>query len=282
MGTSPRLFTKIVISLVLVLLFNTKVSAQDDGVIDYSVIARYLKGNAPAADADVIIYADGKEFKKLKTDKNGKIKVELEYGPQYKVVFTKPGCVSSYMLLNAKIPDKKKSTISGFKQDVYFIERNNAKDVDTVRYKYPFTKWAFSNSDNGFREDLSYLKEFESGVFKVDLLAAKDKSDKEVKEKAEGDAKDKAMQTKKAADKKKREDLRAEQKKRIKITGKILTAGTKQKPVENAEVFLVNEQGKKIETSTSNELGGFVFTKINPGENYMIESGDQNEKFQRC
>lgn len=259
-------------------LYSCFLQAQDDGFVDYQVIAKIHGTSNPAAGADVTIYADKKEIKKLKTDKGGRLKVELDYGPQYKVVFEMPGCVTSYMFLDSKVPDKKKVVIAGFAQDVYFIERNNVKNLDTARYRHPFTKWAWSSGDNRFKEDAEYLKEFESGIFKEDVLAAKEKAVKDAKDKAELEAKAKALADKKAADRKRREALRAEMKKKTKIAGKIVSTGTNFKPFSGTRIFLVNDKGVKVESSTANELGGFAFTKINPGENFTIEAEGIDKK----
>lgn len=277
MKVSRFSFQGIIFSCVFVLC-SCFLQAQDDGFVDYQVIAKIHGTSQPAAGADVTIYADKKEVHKLKTDKNGKLKVELDYGPQYKVVFTMPGCVSSYMLLNSKVPEKKKVIIAGFAQDVYFIERNNVKNLDTARYRHPFTKWAWSSGDNRFKEDAEYLKEFESGIFKEDILAAKEKADKDAKDKAASDAKAKALADKKAADRKRREALRAEMKKKIKIAGKIVSTGVNFKPFSGTRIFLLNGKGEQIETSTANELGGFTFTKINPGEDFSIRAEGINKK----
>ncbi|MGZ3864223.1 MAG: OmpA family protein [Bacteroidia bacterium] len=277
MKLSPFSFTKIFMSCFFILCFYF-LKAQDEGFVDYQVTAKMLGTGSPAADAAVTIYADKKEIQKLKTDKNGKLKVELDYGPEYKIVFTKPGCVTSYMLLNSKVPEKKKVIIAGFGQDVIFIERMNTQNADTMRYKYPFTKWAYDINENKFKEDLGYVEEFKSGIFKEDVLAAKDKSAKDAKEKADKEAKAKALTDKKAADRKRREALRAEMKKKIKIAGKIVGSGVNFKPFSGTQIFLLNDKGIEVETSTANELGGFTFTKLIPGENFTIRAEGINKK----
>ncbi|MGZ4040438.1 MAG: OmpA family protein [Bacteroidia bacterium] len=263
---------------VILCLFSYVLSAQDDGFVDYQVTAKMLGTGSPAADANVTIYADKKEIRKLKTDKNGRLKVELDYGPEYKIVFTKPGCVTSYMLLNSNVPEKKKVIIAGFGQDVIFIERMNTQNTDTMRYRYPFTKWAYDLTENKFKEDLGWVEEFKSGIFKADVLAAKAQAEKDAKEKAEKEAKAKALADKKAADRKRREALRAEMKKKVKIAGKIVSTGVNFKPFSGTMIFLLNDQGVELEKSTTNELGGFTFTKINPGENFTIRAEGISKK----
>ena len=250
--------------------FNPQaIKAQDDdGFIDIRFDLRANAEKASVEGTDITIFADDKEFQKIKADKRGGAKAELKYGPKYRVVFSKAGFVSCYFLLNSAIAQKKKVTISSFAQTVFLIGKTDA-NVDTARYKHPFTKWYYDRAENRFKEDDDYLKEFASGIFKEDEIA----KEQAAKEAAEKQAQEKVAREKKEAIKQKHAALKEEYKSRAKIAGKIVVISKTetQKPVVGAKVSLYNSKKEQIGITTTNALGGFVFSYLNSDANGMFD-----------
>ncbi len=261
----------------LILFFSFKAIAQDDeGYIDIKFDTRTHREKAAVAGADIIIYANDKEVQKLKTDKKGNAKAELKYGPKYRFVFSKAGLVTCYMLLNSDIPQKKKITIASFAQSVLFMTKDE-KDIDTARYRHPFTKWYYDRAGNRFKEDVDYLKVFASGIFKEDQLA---QELAEKQEKAEKEKQDSLNKAREESIKQAHASLRAEYKNQKKIAGKVVTSGKNQKPVVGARVSLCNANKEQIGTTITNALGGFVFIKNEKdGNNINIEIEGVNTKY---
>ncbi|HEX7413189.1 MAG TPA: OmpA family protein [Bacteroidia bacterium] len=272
---------RMLIMLILLLPFG-KVgmgyAQDDDGYIVMKFDVRTHTEKAAVEGADITIYADNTVLQKLKTDKKGHVNAELKYGPNYRIAFYKTGFVKCFLLLNSEITLREQTTISTFAQSVLLMDKNQT-DVDTVRYKHPFTKWSYNKGSKWFEEDVDYLKVFASGIFKEDELAkekaakdaAKQLVDKQAKEKAEKD-KDAALKQKYAA-------MRAEYKKQKKFAGKIVSGGKTPKPVVGAKISLLNANNEPIATTTSNALGNFVFIRKDASSTINIEVGGVNAKY---
>lgn len=252
-------------------------SQEDDGFIDIKFETRTYNEKITVDGTDIIIYADNTEIQKIKTDKKGVAKTELKYGPKYKIVFSKEGLITSYMFLNSDIPQKKRITISKFSQEVLLVSKSET-NIDTIRFRRPFTKWYYDRADNRFKENADYLKEFETGVFKEDALAKEAAKKQEEKEIAEKQVKEKTEKAEQDAVAKQYAALRATYKKQKKIAGKIMSVGKTQKPVAGAKVLLFNSNKKQIGSTITNELGGFVFLKED-GNDVNIEVEGVADKY---
>jgi outer membrane protein OmpA-like peptidoglycan-associated protein len=249
----------------------------DDGFIEIRFETRTYNEKTTVDAADITILADNKEIQKLKTDKKGNAKTELKYGPKYKIFFSKVGLVTSYMTLSTDIPQKRRITISKFAQSVFFISKSETI-IDTVRFRHAFTKWYYDREDNRFKENVDYLKEFETGIFKEDAFAKEAATKEAAKQATEKQLKEKAEKEKQGALNQKHAALRAEFKKQRKIAGKIISVGKTQKPVVGAKVVLLNANKEQIGATLTNELGGFAFVKDGNGDvNIMVE--DVNAKY---
>jgi outer membrane protein OmpA-like peptidoglycan-associated protein len=268
----------------LTLCFSFKIIAQDDdGFIDMRFDTRTHREKTAVDGADITIYANDKEVKKIKTDKRGNAKAELKYGPKYRIVFSKAGLVTCYMLLNSDIPQKKKVTITTYAQTALFIDKNETV-IDTVRFRHPFTKSYYDTEKNHFTEDADYLTEFASGIFKEDQLAqelaAKQLAEKQASEKAEKEKQDALNKANEEANRQRHAQMRADYKKEKKIAGKVVTSGKSQKPVAGARVSLCNANKEQIGTTITNALGGFVFVQNEKdGNNISIEIEGVNTKY---
>lgn len=62
------------------------------------------------------------------------------------------------------------------------------------------------------------------------------------------------------------------------IAGNLLNGENSSKPVPNVKVILVNDKGEEIQTTTTNALGGFVFTKLPPDQNFIIKIDENDSK----
>ncbi len=277
-------FQKIFLTLFyLIILFSFKMLAQDEvGFINMRFDLRTHREKSPVDGANIIIYAEDKEIKKLKTDKRGKAQTDLNFGQKYRIVFSKDDLVTCYMLLNSDIPPKKKNSFPNFSQSVLFMTKDE-KDIDTIRYRHPFTKWYYDRVDNRFKEDADYLNVFASGIFKEDQLAqeltAKQLAEKQANEKAEREKQDALNKAREEAIKQTHAALRVEYKNKKKITGKVVTSGKNQKPVVGARVSLCNANKEQISTTVTNALGGFAFIKNEKDGNISIEIEGVNTKY---
>jgi len=63
----------------------------------------------------------------------------------------------------------------------------------------------------------------------------------------------------------------------LKIAGNLVT-GEKSTPVSNVSISLINEKGEVIQKAKTNGLGGFVFTKLPPDQNFTIKIDEENTK----
>jgi outer membrane protein OmpA-like peptidoglycan-associated protein len=267
----------------LTLCFSFKIFAQDDdGFIDMRFDTRTHREKTSVEGAEITIYADDKEVQKIKTDKRGNAKAELKYGPKYRIVFSKAGLVTCYMLLNSDIPQKKKVTITTYAQPVLFIDKNETV-IDTVRFRHPFTKSYYDREKNHFTEDADYLKVFASGIFKEDQLAqelaAKQLAEKQANDKAEKEKQDALNKDNEEIIRQRHAQMRADYKKEKKIAGKVVTSGKSQKPVVGARVSLCNANKEQIGTTITNALGGFAFIKNEKDGNISIEIEGVNTKY---
>jgi outer membrane protein OmpA-like peptidoglycan-associated protein len=244
--------------------------AQEEGYIEMQINASNQASHEPIEGASITIFSGDKEIKNVLTNKKGKVKFQLKYGPIYRIVLNKDGFVKAYLLLNAGIPKKKEVMISGFEQIALFIDKKET-EIDTLKFRHPFTRWEYDIKEDRFKEDPQYLTEFAHGIFKEDEQAAKELALRQAKEKAE---KEQADKDKAEAKRKILEAKLAAQKNKKKIAGKIVTAGTSSKPLVHAKVVLLNAKGEKIESTMTNEVGGFVFTQLDPDVNFAVEIQD--------
>ncbi len=245
-------------------------SAQEEGYIEMFINASNQASHEPIEGASITVFSGNTEIKNALTSKKGKAKFQLKYGSKYRIVFVKEGYVKAYMLLDGDIPKKKQVMISGFEQSAYFIDKKETT-IDTLKFRHPFTKWDYNLKDDRFVEDAQYLTEFANGIFKEDVIAANEQAAKAAKEKEEKDkelARQKILEAKRLAQKNKK-----------KIAGKLVTSGTFSKPVVHAKIALVNSHGEKLETTTTNAVGGFAFTQLDPDQNFAVEILDIDPKY---
>jgi outer membrane protein OmpA-like peptidoglycan-associated protein len=226
----------------------------------------------------ITVFSNDKETLKLVTNTKGKAEIELAYGAKYRILLSKSGFVSTYFLIDGNVPKEKYIINAGFNQVVYIVDKKQ-RDIDTIRFKHPFTKWEYNIKTSRFQEDAVYLKEFEEGLFKEDILAAQELALKQEKEKAEKAAQEKLQKDKAAAEQKRREALVIDFRKKVRIVGKVFTAGSSSKPIMKAKVVLLNAQGNTVETTTTNALGSFAFARLSNDENFVLEVKDIDPKY---
>jgi len=270
MKSSQPFFKFLFIGTLCFLCISTSVRAQEVGYIEMFINASNQATHEPIEGANITVYSGETEIKTAQTSKKGKTKFQLKYGSKYRIVFFKAGYVKAYLILNAEIPKKKEVMISGFEQVAFFID-SKEKTIDTLKFKHPFTKWEYDIKEDRFKEDALYLTEFADGIFKEDEIAAKELAARQAKEKADKDKEDvkrKILEAKRAAQKNKK-----------KIAGKLVTSGLSSKPIVHATIALVNNKGESLETTTTNAVGGFAFTQLDPDQSFAIEIQDIDPKF---
>ncbi len=265
------------VTLILFCLFGTLYAGNpEDGYIEINILASNQADQQAIEGATVTVYKGPAEVQKLLTSKKGKASIQLKYGDKYRIVLSKDGFVTSYFVLDGNIPQKKYVMISGFQQQVFFIDKKE-RNIDTVRFRHPFTKWTYDTKTDRFTEDAAYLKIFEEGIFQEDIDAQKATDEKLEKEKAEKAGKDK--QERLLAEQKRHDDHIAEYMKKARIAGKFTTGGATSKPIMNGRVVMKGPDGKVLQTTTTNALGGFAFTKAPADGNFTIDLEGVNPKF---
>jgi outer membrane protein OmpA-like peptidoglycan-associated protein len=254
----------------LLLSLSGSVAAQDGG-IQIVLTVMQQADQAPIEGALVKVYSDKSLLMQDISTKKGKVKLELKYGPKYRIVLSKDGYVNSHFTFDGNVPGDKYEIRASFEQAAFLVDRRE-HELDTLRFRRPFTKWTYDINEKRFHEDLDYLQEFASGLFKEDEAAAKALSEQQAKDKAQKEAREKA-------EKVRRDALLSDFRKKIRIAGKLFTQGNQARPVMQARIALVNKQGNTVETTSTNALGTFVFSHVSSDENFVLEVEEIDPKY---
>ncbi|MFI5149864.1 MAG: hypothetical protein ACHQRM_09045 [Bacteroidia bacterium] len=194
---------------------------------DCEFFGRTIKDNHPLAGASVNVTIDGHDYKSLTTGSNGRFKLTLDLGHQYKISFSAQGCVDMFMTLDFRVPKEKMGIYPQYKTDIPFFEPGS-KAVRVNKYKdQPFIKVIF-DGNGGFKDDPEYK-------FTEDIVI--DQAE-ELRKQAAIAAAAAEQKAKEEADKKAKEDALAEEARKAK-------AAAEQKALEDAVARAKDDESRK-------------------------------------
>ena len=160
--------------------------SQDKGYLEF--IGRCIKSGQPFKGANISIYKGSTKVAELTTGKNGKFQFFLDFGVDYKVNYSYPGCADMYLMIYAAKCPFDKAIYPIYDVDVNFFEYNNPT-INYSIFKNPFTKINFDGKKT-FRDDEPYVQDFLSKVYidpeeikKRDIQLAEEKEKKELEAK---------------------------------------------------------------------------------------------------
>lgn len=159
--------------LILFLLAAMPLHAQMVGYLEF--LGKTKKAGKDLPGATVTLYKDGVKQKELVTGKNGKFRFFIDYGSDYKITFSAPGCVDMHMLIIASnVPKEKYNIFPIYEIEVPFFDATE-QTIRIDKYKKPFTKVVFDGG-RSFKDDDAYLEEFVKNIHvDPDELARKER-----------------------------------------------------------------------------------------------------------
>lgn len=159
--------------LFLLVFLALPLQAQMIGFLEFN--GRTKKANKVLPGATVTLYRNGVKQKEVITGKSGKFRFDIDFGYDYKISFSAPGCVDMHLLVLAStVPKEKYSIFPIYEIEVPFFDVTD-ETIRKEKYKKPFTKIVFDGSRT-FRDDEAYLAEFVKDIHvDPDELEKKDK-----------------------------------------------------------------------------------------------------------
>lgn len=196
-----------VVAFCFFLLFSFSGFAQAPGMLEFS--GKAVKDGKALSGATVTVYRNGTfQQEQLKTGKNGKFRLYLVFGVDYKITFSAPGCVDMYLLVyTSKLSKDRSDLFPLYQAEIPFFDVNTTT-VRTSKFKNPFTKIVFDGK-KAFKDDDAYLADFTKDVIisvteQAQIAAQKEEKEKQEKEKLEAE-----LKAKKEAEEKAKNDLEA-------------------------------------------------------------------------
>ena len=152
---------KKLIALLLFSFLTLATYSQEKGYLEFA--GKCIKQHQPIKGATVAIYKGSTKVTDLNTGKNGKFQFFLDFGVDYKVTFSYPGCADMYLMLYASKCEAGKSIFPIYEMDVNFFEYNNPT-INYGGFKNPITKINYDGKKT-FKDDEPYVKDFIEKLF---------------------------------------------------------------------------------------------------------------------
>lgn len=232
------------------LYFSTQfLFAQDKGFLEFS--GRVVKDNLPLKGAVVTIFKGGEKATDIKTGKNGKFDVFLDFtGQDYKIVFAYAGCPDLFLMIYSAACPTNKEIYPTYSIDVNMFDFGKPT-LNYANFKNPFLKIVYDERGR-FVDDEAYGTAFLDNLY-MDMEAMKRKEeqmnqiklDMEAKLKLENEGKEK--QEKEDADRSVREE-RDRMKKQLEDKAKT----TKENEEKNAVTTKENDSKESMVTEEIN------------------------------
>jgi outer membrane protein OmpA-like peptidoglycan-associated protein len=257
--------------LCLLLLNTFNCFAGEEGGIQINLTVMQQADKAPIEGSHLKVYSEESLLFQDISSKKGKVKIELSYGKKYRIELSRDGYVSAYFTLDGNVPTDKYEIRASFEQAAFLVDRKE-HELDTLRFRHPFTKWSYDSKEKRFHEDMDYLQEFASGLFKEDEEEAKALAEQQAKEKVVKESREKA-------EKNRHDALLSDFRKKIRIAGKLFTQGDQSHPAMQARIALLDQHGTIIETTNTNALGTFAFSHVSSDENFVLEVENIDPKY---
>lgn len=189
--------------LVVLGLFALRLFPQEKGYLEFA--GRCVKDHLPVKGANVSIYKGSTKVTELNTPKNGKFQFFLNFGVDYKIVYTLPGCAEMYCMIYASRCPENKSIFPIYEVDVNFFEYNKPT-INYANFKNPFTKISYDGKKS-FMDDEAYVQEFLDNLYinpeeikkrDAELAAYQAKKELEAKMKLESEERERKRQLQEA------------------------------------------------------------------------------------
>ncbi|MFN6092053.1 MAG: hypothetical protein ACK44N_06535, partial [Bacteroidota bacterium] len=170
-----------VFTLIAFVFCTQTLFAQEDGYLE--VIGSVLQEGKGLEGTDITIMKGNEKFDNVITSSGGKFIVNLPFGFDYTLVFSKNGSVTKSVLVNTKVPDAEKSQIFSFKfkMDLFKTPENAVQPKEADK---PVAKLKFSDDYADFDYDPEYSKtrkaELEGVKVKMEAEAKKQEEAKKV------------------------------------------------------------------------------------------------------
>lgn len=159
---------------------------QDKGFLEFS--GKCIKDRQPLKGAHITLFKNGTKVTELNTGKNGKFDFYLDFGSDYKITFSYPGCVDMYLTVGAGAVPEFKEIYPIYVVDVTFFDLGKT-NINYPLFRSPFTKVQYDGK-KGFRDDEAYVNDFLKNLFidpeeikRQEELLALEKQQKEMAEK---------------------------------------------------------------------------------------------------
>ncbi|MBS1647986.1 MAG: hypothetical protein JST67_11655 [Bacteroidetes bacterium] len=180
------------------ILLGCALFSQEAGYLEFS--GKCYKEHQTLKGAYIAIYKNGTKVSDLTTGRNGKFQFFLDFGTDFKITFSAPGCADMYMIIYASQCKKEKSIFPIYDMDVNFFPYNNAT-VNYELFKNPITK-VYYDGKKSFQDDEAYVKDFLDKLFvspdvinKQNEQLALEKEKLEMQAKLKHDAEERERQT---------------------------------------------------------------------------------------
>ncbi|HRN35433.1 MAG TPA: hypothetical protein PLL18_00780, partial [Flavobacteriales bacterium] len=165
----------------LLLIATGILQAQIDNVYVYGTVKDY--NTAKKLDGvTVTVYKDGAVLNSVVTSANGKYEYNLDYGYDYKIVFSKPGIVGKNVSINTKgIPDEDRQ--GGLAMNVEMTLFQDIPGIDYSILQQPIGKSKYDPSTGMLAWDLQYTEQM-----RAELRRLENEYDQKKKMEANADA----------------------------------------------------------------------------------------------
>lgn len=195
------------LAVVFVCLFlfpSNNVFAQPVGMLEFA--GKTTKNNLPLAGATITVFRNNTiQQEQIKTGKNGKFKLFLVFGADYKITFSYPGCVDMHLLVfTGKLPKERNDLFPLYETEIPFFETSST-GVRISKFKNPFTKIIYDGK-KAFMDDEAYLAAFTKDLLIDPAEQARIFAEKEAKEKAEKERLEAEAKAKQEAEEKARKE----------------------------------------------------------------------------
>ena len=176
------------------LILNT--FSQEKGYLEFDGRCVNFKTHLPVKGANVSVYKGTIKVTELTTGKNGKYQFFLDFGIDYKVAYSFPGCADMYTMIYASKCPADKNIFPIYDGDIPFFEYGNPT-INYGDFKNPFSKINY-DGEKTFRENEVYGQDFIEKLYidpeeikKRDMRLAAEKEKKEMEAKLKLDAEQK-------------------------------------------------------------------------------------------
>lgn len=169
---------------IFILIISFLGFSQEKGYLEFA--GKTIKNQKVLPGAHVTVFKGSTKVADVVTGKNGKFMFDLEFGVDYKVTFTSPGCVDMYAMIYASKCPADKEIFPIYDVDVNFFEYGQPL-INYDNFKNPFVKVIYDGKKM-FMDDEKYVEQFLKNLYidaeelkrREELKLEKEKHEKEL------------------------------------------------------------------------------------------------------